>query len=235
MATNDPRWLPLESNPDSFNRWSASLGLKTEGEGAYAFQDVFGLEPECLEWVKKPVKAVLMLFPVTEAYEKMRKEQDAKVLEDGVEGVADVIYFKQTIANACGTFALLHTLANVDVPISEGPLTELFSQCADKTPLERAQLLVASNELEQVHEETAQTGQTAAPALEEDTDLHFVTFIDHDGYLIELDGRRNSPINHGKIKDGLLEDTVEYVKRIIELTQSIQFNLVTLSPAPTDD
>ncbi|BGP14881.1 ubiquitinyl hydrolase 1 [Rhodosporidiobolus nylandii] len=207
MATNDPRWLPLES-------WSASLGLKTEGEGAYAFQDVFGLEPECLEWVKKPVKAVLMLFPVTEAYEKMRKEQDAKVLEDGVEGVADVIYFKQT---------------------SEGPLTELFSQCADKTPLERAQLLVASNELEQVHEETAQTGQTAAPALEEDTDLHFVTFIDHDGYLIELDGRRNSPINHGKIKDGLLEDTVEYVKRIIELTQSIQFNLVTLSPAPTDD
>ncbi|GAA5906873.1 hypothetical protein JCM6882_006853 [Rhodosporidiobolus microsporus] len=229
---DDPRWLPLESNPDSFNKWSKSLGLDTD---KYSFQDVFGLDPEVLAWAKQPVKAVLMLFPVTEAYEKMRKEQDEKVLEDGVEGVADVIYFKQTIANACGTFALLHTLANTDVPISEGPLTELFERCKDKTPLERAQLLVKSDELERVHEDAAQTGQTATPNLEDDVDLHFVTFVDHDGFLIELDGRRNSPINHGKIKTGLLEDTAEYVKHIIELTQSIQFNLVTLGPTPEDD
>ncbi|GAA5834196.1 hypothetical protein JCM11251_000568 [Rhodosporidiobolus azoricus] len=229
---DDPRWLPLESNPDSFNKWSKSLGLDTD---KFSFQDVFGLDPEVLAWAKQPVKAVLMLFPVTEAYEKMRKAQDEKVLEDGVEGVDDVIYFKQTIANACGTFALLHTLANTDVPISEGPLTELFERCKDKTPLERAQLLVSSNELERVHEDAAQTGQTATPNLEDDVDLHFVTFVDHNGFLIELDGRRNSPINHGKIKEGLLEDTAEYVKRIIELTQSIQFNLVTLGPTPEDD
>ncbi|CEQ40560.1 SPOSA6832_02205, partial [Sporobolomyces salmonicolor] len=260
------RWLPLESNPDSFNRWSASLGLETSPEhGGYTFQDCFGLDPDCLSWVKQPVKAVLMLFPVTDAYEKMRKDQDAQVEEDGVEGVEDVIYFKQTsqflaatlslprslyaacprrcpdprvqpaVANACGTFALLHTLANADVPLKEGPLTELFARCKDKTPLERAQLLSASDELASVHEETAQTGQTATPALEDEVDLHFVTFVDHNGYLIELDGRRNSPINHGKIEKGLLEDTVEVVKRIIELTQSIQFNLVTLSPATEDD
>ena len=37
-----------------------------------------------------------MLFPITEGYEKMRKEQDAKVEEDGVEGVEDVLFFKQT-------------------------------------------------------------------------------------------------------------------------------------------
>lgn len=90
-----------------------------------------------------------------------------------------------------------------------------------------------------MHEEAAQTGQTAvscdksllprkpvrtgcvalamcnrsltdptlpqAPALEDDTDLHFVTFVEHKGFLIELDGRRNSPINHGKIEKGLLD------------------------------
>ncbi|POY74047.1 putative Ubiquitinyl hydrolase 1 [Rhodotorula taiwanensis] len=245
MATNDPRWLPLESNPDSFNRWSASLGLDTSAPNGYRFADIWGLDPELLQFVKQPVKAVLMLFPVTPEYEKMRKEQDAKVEEDGVEGVEDVIYFKQTIrvdayfletvANACGTFALLHTLANTDVPLKEGPLTELFSQCHDKTPLERAQLLTTANELERVHEETAQGGQTAAPALEDETDLHFVTFVDHNGYLIELDGRRNSPINHGKIEDDLLNDTVKVVKRIMELTQSIQFNLVALSPATDDE
>ncbi|GAA5986409.1 hypothetical protein JCM10908_003743 [Rhodotorula pacifica] len=235
MATNDPRWLPLESNPDSFNRWSASLGLDTSPPNGYRFADIWGLDPDLLQFVKQPVKAVLMLFPVTQEYEQMRKKQDEQVLENGVEGVEDVIYFKQTIANACGTFALLHTLANTDVPLKEGPLTELFSQCHDKTPLERAQLLTTANELERVHEETAQGGQTAAPALEEDTDLHFVTFVEHNGFLIELDGRRNSPINHGKIKKDLLEDTVEVVKRIMELTQSIQFNLVALSPATEDE
>lgn len=235
MVTNDSRWLPLESNPDSFNRWSASLGLDTSSPHGYRFADIWGLDPDLLQFVKQPVKAVLMLFPVTPEYEAMRKEQDQQVLEHGVEGVEDVIYFKQTIANACGTFALLHALANTDVPLKEGPLTELFSQCHDKTPLERAQLLTTANELERVHEETAQGGQTAAPALEADTDLHFVTFVDHDGYLIELDGRRNSPINHGKIEKDLLEDTVKVVKRIMDLTQSIQFNLVALSPATEED
>ncbi|GJN89922.1 hypothetical protein Rhopal_002911-T1 [Rhodotorula paludigena] len=254
---DDPRWLPLESNPESFNRWSASLGLDTSPPNGYRFADIWGLDPDLLAFVKQPVKAVLMLFPVTQAYEDMRKQQDEEILEHGVEGVQDIIYFKQTsavdlpspsarnvttdrnlfqtVANACGTFALLHTLANTDVPIAEGPLTELFSRCKDKTPLERAQLLTQSNELERVHEETAQTGQTAAPALEADTDLHFVSFVEHKGCLIELDGRRNSPVNHGEIKEGLLEDTVAVVKRIIELTQSIQFNLVALSPASDED
>jgi len=37
-----------------------------------------------------------MLFPITEGYEKMRKEQDRKVEEEGVEGVEDILYFKQT-------------------------------------------------------------------------------------------------------------------------------------------
>jgi ubiquitin carboxyl-terminal hydrolase L3 len=33
----------------------------------------------------------------------------------------------------------------------------------------------------------------------------------------------------------LLQDTVKVVKRIMDLTQSIQFNLVALSPATEED
>lgn len=36
-------------------------------------------------------------------------------------------------------------------------------------------------------------------------DHHFASFVDHNGYLIELDGRRESPVNLGKIEVGLLE------------------------------
>lgn len=88
--------LCRDSNPDSFNRWSASLGLDTSPPNGYRFADIWGLDPDLLQFVKQPVKAVLMLFPVTPEYEAMRKEQDQQVLEHGVEGVEDVIYFKQT-------------------------------------------------------------------------------------------------------------------------------------------
>lgn len=74
-----------------------------------------------------------------------------------------------------------------------------------QSPLERASLISNSQDIERVHTETAHTGQTETPNLEDDVDLHFVTFIEHDGFLVELDGSRNSPVNHGKIKEGLLE------------------------------
>lgn len=78
--------------------------------------------------------------------------------------------------------------------------------------------------------------RSQAPALEDSTDLHFVTFVAHNGFLIELDGRRNSPVNHGPLSDkGLLDDAVQVVKRVMDLTGSIQFNLVALSPAGEDD
>lgn len=87
----------------------SSSGLDTS---KFTFQDCYGLEPEVLSWARQPVKAVLMLFPITEGYEKHRHEVDAEIEENGVEGVEDVIYFKQTIGNACGTMALLHALGN---------------------------------------------------------------------------------------------------------------------------
>ena len=51
-------------------------------------------------FVPRPVYAVLMLFPITKAYEEARKEKDELVRSDGsAEGLT---FFKQTIGNACG-------------------------------------------------------------------------------------------------------------------------------------
>ncbi|SCZ95720.1 BZ3500_MvSof-1268-A1-R1_Chr8-1g09752 [Microbotryum saponariae] len=266
MASKErQRWLPLESNPESFNTWSHSASTRP-------LQDCYGLDAEVLGWVKQPVKVEWRLpsiysrdplVPITEAYEKARLEEDARIEEDGVEYVADIVYFKQTIANACGTFGLLHALANAGVPLEPGYLTKLCEQCKDKTPLERAQLLTATDELERVHTETASSGQTAAspssnlilvyniillflpttnlppqtPDLDTQVDLHFRTFVEHKGNLIELDGRRNSPINRGKITMNLLQDTAVTVKEIIELSNSLEFSLIlliTLNPTPED-
>ncbi|KAI5476816.1 ubiquitin carboxyl-terminal hydrolase L3 [Pseudohyphozyma bogoriensis] len=238
MADSKPRWLPLESNPQAYNAWCASLGLDTS---KYSFQEVYGLDPELLAWVKQPVKAVVMLFPVTPSYEKMRDEEDKKIVEKGgEEGVDGVLYFKQT-RNACGAYALIHSLANIpDIPLSEGPLKSLFTSCLNKTPRERSALLALSEEIATAHTSTASSSaynQTETPDISIKVEHHFIAFVEHGGCLIELDGSRESAVNRGKIKDGegLLEAAVEQVKKVAKLTGSIQFSVATLSPTPDDE
>ncbi|PWN38654.1 cysteine proteinase, partial [Ceraceosorus guamensis] len=86
------RWVPLESNPELFTEWSKSLGLDTS---QYAFHDIYGLDAELLSMVPQPVQAVLLLFPISEAYEKKRREDDELVKEGESEKDGE-IWFKQT-------------------------------------------------------------------------------------------------------------------------------------------
>lgn len=44
----------------------------------------------------------------------------------------------------------------------------------------------------------AQEGATAPPALEEVVDLHFAALVNRNDRLVELDGRKSFPIDHGK-------------------------------------
>lgn len=59
-------------------------------------------------FVPQPVLAVVMLFPVTEPYEKARAEEDARIKDSPTAAAADfgkdeLLYSKQTIGNACGS------------------------------------------------------------------------------------------------------------------------------------
>lgn len=42
-----------------------------------------------------------------------------------------------------------------------------------------------------------QQGQTPVPTELDKVDMHFVCFVEHEGTLYELDGRRDTPIPHG--------------------------------------
>ncbi|XP_056107820.1 ubiquitin carboxyl-terminal hydrolase isozyme L3 isoform X2 [Rhinichthys klamathensis goyatoka] len=222
------RWLPLEANPEFLRQ----LGLVP----TWQFGDVYGLEPEVLSLVPRPVCAVLLLFPITEKYETFRQEEEAKIKAQGQEVSSDVYFMKQTIGNACGTIGLIHAVANNRRHLEfepNSPLKAFLLQSAKMSPEEKAAFLEKDESIRVTHESSAQEGQTEAPGLDEKVDLHFIAFVNVEGYLYELDGRKPFPIVHGKTTDDkFLEDSAEVCKKFMARDpQELRFTVVALSKA----
>jgi len=232
------RWIPLESNPEVLNLWSTNAGLVPLVE----FGDVFGLDESLLAMVPQPVKAVVLLFPISPESEARRKQEDEEILKNEQPTLDPTIFWiKQTIPNACGTMGLIHAIANSDVTLEPGsPLAKFIEQCTDKTPEERAKLLETTPLFADIHAAAASSGQSAVPA-NLDTDLHFSCFVaapssrgpTSDGAsmrIVELDGRRNGPIDRGECTD-LLADAAKIIRELyIGGSQSMQFNVMSLGP-----
>lgn len=174
------------------------MGLDTS---KYAFVDIYGLDDELLSMVPQPVEAVLCLFPVTNEYEKKRLEEDSKQAPFvGPEKEGEVIWFKQTIGNACGTIGLLHSIANTSASktlSASSPFAELLKDALPLNANDRAAYLQTSKSLSKAHTTAAASGQTVAPPAETKVDLHFISFIRESKtqQLFELDGRRVGPVN----------------------------------------
>ena len=86
------------------------LGLSSD----LSWHDVYSLDdPSLLAFVPRPAHALLLVFPVSEAYEKFRMEEDSSLPDySGFGSGEEVLWFKQTIGNACGLMGLLHAVCN---------------------------------------------------------------------------------------------------------------------------
>lgn len=229
------RWVPLESNPEVLTKWASQVGLST---GVVEFSDVYGLDEDVLSFVPQPVKAVLLVFPLSDEVDKQRREQDKQVQESGQPDIDPTLFFvKQTISNACGTIALLHAIYNSDATIKPGSILQKFQQQAmELTPDERAKLLEETDLFATAHAAAASGGQSAVPE-NLNTNEHFVAFVQAPDpntpgarRLIELDGRRPVPLDLGESTD-LLRDTAKAVKEVyLKNTSSLTFSMITLGP-----
>ncbi|KAI8475782.1 MAG: peptidase C12, ubiquitin carboxyl-terminal hydrolase 1 [Monoraphidium minutum] len=233
------KWLPLESNPEVMTEFAERIGLDTT---QHAFYDVLGLDEELLAMVPQPVAAVLLLYPITSDTEAAAKADDERLAAEGAAAghPGGVYYLKQTIGNACGTIAMLHAFGNNlgAVKLAEGSfLSRFFESTKAMTPQQRGAFLEeppsGAPDIEEAHQAASERGDTAPPALDEVVDLHFVAFVNVEGQLMELDGRRAGPVSHGPTTaDSLLADAARVVRRqFIERSNSINFNLITLSKA----
>lgn len=231
------RWVPLESNPELFTTWSESMGLDTS---KYAFTDIYGLDDELLAMVPQPVEAVLCLFPVTKENEKvMIKEDEESQPFVGPEKENELIYFKQTISNACGTIGLLHAIANTSARKTlspESPMGQLLRDALPLNAIDRAAFLQTSKSLAQAHTSTASSGQTAAPSADDPVDLHFVCYVrdPKTKKLFELDGRRKGPVDRKldvEQQEDLLKTATKWVhENYMQLNpEEVNFNLIALA------
>ena len=117
MATRK-HFFPLESNPDVFTELAHHLGLPA----SLAFQDVLSLDDaDLLAFIPRPALALVLVFPASGTYFTELAERDKDTPLYSLSGAdEDVIWFKQTINNACGLYGILHALSNGEARESLG-------------------------------------------------------------------------------------------------------------------
>lgn len=214
-----------------------NLGLSP----SLAFHDVYSIDdPDLLSFVPRPAHALLLIFPVTKDYEATRVSEDESKEEYAGSGAQEpVIWYKQTIGNACGLIGVLHGVCNggaSELIVPESDLAGLRAEAIPLAPKERADLLYMSKALETAHASAAQGGDTQAPNADDNVDLHFVCFVKgSDGHLWEMDGRRKGPLDRGALEadeDVLSAPALERsVRKFMARESDPRFSLVALAPS----
>ena len=126
---------------------------------------------------------------------------------------------------ACGTIAVVHTLANTQHHLhflnADTPLGSFVSKNKLGSPVERGNALLNAEELKLESDTSARDtiAQTACPGRDADLDHHFVSFtraLQTDGkeHIFELDGTKWAPVEHGATSEAtFLDDVAQVVRR----------------------
>ncbi|OAA69458.1 ubiquitin hydrolase [Cordyceps fumosorosea ARSEF 2679] len=195
--------IPLENNPEVFTSLLHDLGLSQK----LGFYDVYSIDDaDLLAIIPRPAHALIFITPA-EMYYASRKE-DGISCDMAVEkmtytktGDDPVLWFRQTIGNACGLYALIHSVANgpgKQYVQKESLLDRLFAEAKPLQPESRARVLYDSQELEEAHMRAARKGDSIPPPAENHPALHFIAYVKGpDGHLWELEGQTDGPVDRG--------------------------------------
>jgi ubiquitin carboxyl-terminal hydrolase L3 len=223
-------WDPLESNPQAINTYMGKLGYG----GPAQWVELFSTEEWAQGMVPGPHHAVLLNFPITAAVRADEEKEEAGIEAGGQEIPEGVFFTNQTVGNACGTVGLIHAVGNNQPALACGAwFADFFNQCEGKTPMERASILEDSDELDEAHAEAAAADDSNSSAVDANLNNHFITFAHKGGFLLEFDGRKPWPVNHGATtSETLLADACKLIqKRFFARDEGGQFAMTVLSGA----
>ncbi|OKL57292.1 hypothetical protein UA08_07512 [Talaromyces atroroseus] len=232
----------LENNPEVMNNLAYRLGLSKQ----LSFHDVYSLyDSDMLDMLPRPVLALLVTVPMSEAWKQDRDSEDAPLpWYDGAGQEEPVIWFQQTIIHGCGLIGLLHCIFNSVSSEMIVPRSELANLLEKAVPLgmhERAKLLNDTEKLFEENEAVARTGDSQPIDCDEFTATgnHFVAFVKgRDGHLWELEGSRKGPLDRGPLGEGddaISDRALELgIKRLIDMRREgsgdLMFSCIALAP-----
>ena len=234
------KYLPLESNPDMLTEFIRKLGVLSPTR----FVDIWSFDDETIELFPQPMLAVCVLYPSDVVDRERAKEFEAQRRFYPSDG-SKCLYIKQRMeehGNACGTIAVLHAICNNVSRIAFAPNSPLLTFAQQLKGLDSeaaADVLSKATDLHSVTSQVAATGQTETPGVDDEVNYHFIAFIrSDDGHLLEMDGGKKGPVDHGTCPDEL------FFRKCINIIRddmmkrdpsSLQFSALGLTTAPEDD
>jgi len=237
-------WLPLESNPEVLNPFVRRLGLPDGWE----FCDVFGLDDELLMMVPQPCAALCLLYPSGNISKPRREgfaEEEFRKKQPPLP--PNLFFCKQfdDIGNACGTLACMHAVGNAALAnnfelAQDSPLSKFITANNGSDPSARGRALLDAKELQQMSDATAAAGETEGAGTDDAQNQHFISFVNFEGKLYELDGRNilpedgqpALPVFHGETTaETFLIDAARVIKEqfMARDPTNVNFNVVALS------
>lgn len=240
-------WEPLEGTPDVFTVLAKELGLDTR---RWHFCDVLGLDDELLSLVPDGAAALIFLYPTTDTDIDVHLNRSAP---DSFHVPSDVHFIRQMVGGTCGTIAVLHALVNgtqcrdaiLPGTALEKILNEVVDLHNDVDVMNRSRRFVNSNAVQKAHDAAVATsireGSASRPAAAgQRQGRHFITFVNHNNCLLELNGRRPTPACRMTTSDvTFLRDAANEVKAIVAATRDplihVRCSLVALVPVTSVD
>uniref|UniRef100_A0A1I7YVD0 Ubiquitin carboxyl-terminal hydrolase n=1 Tax=Steinernema glaseri TaxID=37863 RepID=A0A1I7YVD0_9BILA len=191
--------------------------------------DVYGFDEELLAFLPQPHYALILCFPDVKAnnlmapvYEKLEKE--GATIPEGV------FFMNQKISNACGTFALFHSLANNadKIDLGDGSFRRWLDEAWQVGVFERSDLLANNEDLASAHESCAEEGETEVH-MDDDIAHHFICYIHHNGRLLEVDSSRKFPRDCGPTtQETLLRDAGKVCQEVMNELGNVSFGAMAL-------
>ncbi|EFO24989.1 hypothetical protein LOAG_03494 [Loa loa] len=218
------QWLPLESNPEVITNFMHKIGVEKGVECV----DIYSFEDDILAFIPRPCYAVMLCFPMVDKVDEIMQPIYEKMKEEGSVVPDGIFFMKQKISNACGTFALIHSLANNQnkINLGDGSLKQWLDKAVSLGVEERSDSLAENSTLAEAHYDCARGGETDSSA---PIDHHFICYLNYGDKLLELDSRAPSPRICGLTSDAtFLKDVGNSCKTLMNKLDNISFSALAI-------
>jgi ubiquitin carboxyl-terminal hydrolase L3 len=253
-------WPPMISSPNILNKLLFNLcGIKEfQFYDIFTFDEDYLKtlpQPTLGVFFCLPITENVKILPIKPQNDFKKNEKD-EFLND-VKTFDEAYFFKQTICNSCSTLCICYLISNhlKEIKTSEAPLIKFILDSKEKTKQERNLLFEGNEGIAEAHfsalnKKIKDLNQEKKPEVKkEGTTLvegnkkkkkkkkkipqlmaHFICFTEMNGYLLELDSRRDSPIIRGESNpETVLDDSIKVIQKYFSYNSSLCYSVTLLA------